>query len=160
MLLIAAGPTAWVNAEILSFGPLVQVGLISYPLYLWHWPVLVFQRILAPEHPTAVARGVAVVLALALAVITYWWVERPLRFGKHRAIVIGLCTAVGVVGVVGWLGNLDQVRPLSARGDLAQVWDVTTAVILIAIIVICVWDVVDGFLKAYRARNPLLAPVR
>jgi hypothetical protein len=45
-------------------------------------------------------------------------------------------------------------------GDLAQVWDVTTAVILIAIIVICVWDVVDGFLKAYRARNPLLAPVR
>jgi peptidoglycan/LPS O-acetylase OafA/YrhL len=41
-LLIFAGPTALVNRLLLSNGIAVFVGLISYPLYLWHWPLLSF----------------------------------------------------------------------------------------------------------------------
>ena len=40
VLLIAVGPAAWLNRVPLSAPPIVLVGLISYPLYLWHWPLL------------------------------------------------------------------------------------------------------------------------
>jgi len=44
-LLIAAGPAAWINRRLLSNPVMVYIGLISYPLYLWHWPLLVYARI-------------------------------------------------------------------------------------------------------------------
>jgi len=40
-----AGPTAWINRRVLSLRPMVLIGLISYPLYLWHWPLLSFSWI-------------------------------------------------------------------------------------------------------------------
>jgi peptidoglycan/LPS O-acetylase OafA/YrhL len=40
VLLISAGPDAWFNRHVLAHRVLVFVGLISYPLYLWHWPLL------------------------------------------------------------------------------------------------------------------------
>lgn len=44
-LTIVGGNDAWINRRILASRPMVFVGLISYPLYLWHWPVLTFPRI-------------------------------------------------------------------------------------------------------------------
>ena len=44
-LIISGGPNAWINRHALSWRPLVFIGLISYPLYLWHWPILFFARI-------------------------------------------------------------------------------------------------------------------
>src|SRR6185436_20277250 len=55
-LLIAAGPTAWVNRRVLSNPLMVYLGLISYPLYLWHWPLLVYARIAAGGEPPASLR--------------------------------------------------------------------------------------------------------
>src|SRR5690606_19829678 len=46
--ILAAGPAAVVNRHALALRPLAFVGLISYPLYLWHWPILSFLRIMAP----------------------------------------------------------------------------------------------------------------
>lgn len=51
VLIINAGPKAWVNRMIFSNPILVWIGLISFPLYLWHWPVLVFARITANGAP-------------------------------------------------------------------------------------------------------------
>lgn len=45
VLIIAAGPQAWINRKILSHPIMVWFGLISFPLYLWHWPLLSFMRI-------------------------------------------------------------------------------------------------------------------
>src|SRR5215475_399579 len=42
--IIGAGPQAWLNRAMLANPKLVFVGLISYPLYLWHWPILVIAR--------------------------------------------------------------------------------------------------------------------
>ena len=49
--LIAAGTNAWFNRYVLANRAMVGIGLISYPLYLWHWPLLTFARIVESETP-------------------------------------------------------------------------------------------------------------
>jgi hypothetical protein len=61
----------------------VAIGLISYPLYLWHWPILVYLRILNGGPPDRWTRVLAALAALGLAGLTYKLVERPFRFGPR-----------------------------------------------------------------------------
>ena len=84
-LAILAGPNAWLNRLLLSSPALVWIGLISYPLYLWHWPPLVFARHYYGSQPTpALVRVALIAFAVCLAWLTYRYVERPIRFGTHR----------------------------------------------------------------------------
>jgi peptidoglycan/LPS O-acetylase OafA/YrhL len=102
-LLIAVGPDAWVNRNILGKRLLVALGLISYPLYLWHWPILTFLRLLQGEVPPAWVRALALVSSFVLAWLTYAIVERPIRFGPRRTwIVIALCLAMAAIGSTGY----------------------------------------------------------
>jgi peptidoglycan/LPS O-acetylase OafA/YrhL len=82
-LLIAAGSNAWFNRAILSLPIVVWVGLISYPLYLWHWPLLAFARISAGGTPSATQRITLVAVSVVLAWLTYRIVEWPVRFGSR-----------------------------------------------------------------------------
>ena len=101
-LLIAAGPQAWFNRVVLSNRLMVWVGLISYPLYLWHWPLLSFAQIVESGVPTPGIRSAAVGMAIALAWLTYLLVEKPLR-GGHSArwkvpVLCGLMLATAGAG--------------------------------------------------------------
>ena len=102
ILIILAGPKAWINRKILSNKIAVWFGLISFPLYLWHWPLLSFARIVESEVPSRNIRIAAIVLSVAVAWLTYKLVERPLRFGKPSkakvAILVLLMVIVGYVG--------------------------------------------------------------
>jgi peptidoglycan/LPS O-acetylase OafA/YrhL len=102
VLIITAGSKAWVNRTILSNKVAVWFGLISYPLYLWHWPILSFARIIESEVPSRNIRIAAVVLSILLAWLTYKLVERPLRFGNYSkvkvTVLVFLMTIVGYVG--------------------------------------------------------------
>lgn len=101
-LLIASGPHTWWGRQVLSRRLMIGIGLISYPLYLWHWPLLVYARILASGVPAAGIRVGAVVLAVVLSYLTYRLVERPLRFHRRRqAVVTGLVVAVAAIGGLG-----------------------------------------------------------
>jgi peptidoglycan/LPS O-acetylase OafA/YrhL len=103
MLVIAAGPRAWLNRAVLSNRAAVWVGLISFPLYLWHWPLLSFARIVEGATPSAGIRAAAVLLAVVLAWLTFRLVETPLRHGGHgRARLAGLVVAMTVVGYAGY----------------------------------------------------------
>jgi peptidoglycan/LPS O-acetylase OafA/YrhL len=81
---IGAGQGAWVNRKILANPKLVFIGLISYPLYLWHWPLIVIGRALVrfnnPANDyTRTTAIIAVALAFVLAWLTYQFIERPIR---------------------------------------------------------------------------------
>jgi peptidoglycan/LPS O-acetylase OafA/YrhL len=65
--------------RLLALPPFVLIGKISYSLYLWHWPVLVFAEHYAGSRPTPAAAAVLVLLASVLAVLSYRYVERPAR---------------------------------------------------------------------------------
>lgn len=102
-LLILAGPEAWANRLVLANRLMVFVGLISYPLYLWHWPILSFARIVEGEIPSREIRIGAVVLSFVLAWLTYRLIEKPIRFGKKNWIkTAALSVALVVVGCVGY----------------------------------------------------------
>ncbi len=93
VLLLAAGPQARINRSVLSHRTMVWVGLISYPLYLWHWPLLAFARLLVGTTPSVQIRLAAVALALLLAWLTYRLVEIPVRLrsaGRRSAITLAL----------------------------------------------------------------------
>jgi peptidoglycan/LPS O-acetylase OafA/YrhL len=102
LCLIHAGSAARISRKLLSHPVLVFVGLISYPLYLWHWPLLSFVRITEAGPPTVLLRIVVVVIAVGLAWMTYSLLEGPIRSGADRmkkALYLG-----GLMAVCGCLG--------------------------------------------------------
>jgi len=102
-LLISAGPRAWLNRIVLSNRLFVWCGLISFPLYLWHWPLLAFPRILQGSATSDKARLYAVLIAVVLASLTYLLVEKPLRFNAYRkTTTVALLTVMTLLGSAGY----------------------------------------------------------
>ncbi|MFP8780625.1 acyltransferase family protein [Hydrogenophaga sp. RWCD_12] len=104
-LLIAAGPRGWFNRFVLSNKPMVWIGLISYPLYLWHWPLLSYAHIDIGSMPRVREQIGWVLLAVVLSWLTYQFVEKPIRFGqwrKHRFMTVFLCATVAMTGLTGF----------------------------------------------------------
>jgi peptidoglycan/LPS O-acetylase OafA/YrhL len=100
--LLLSAPASRVNRTLLSWPPMVWIGLISYPLYLWHWPLLVFPAIVKFEPLTLLDRELALLASAALAWGTYRFVELPLRFGGRRELkAVGLGAAMAVVALAG-----------------------------------------------------------
>lgn len=80
-LVIWTGGGTW-TGKMLSLKPMVAVGLISYSLYLWHWPILVYARYIPTyEFTTAVALG-CMAVAVVLSILTWRFVEQPVRHKK------------------------------------------------------------------------------
>jgi peptidoglycan/LPS O-acetylase OafA/YrhL len=77
---------SFVDRFVLSNRTAVGVGLISYPLYLWHWPLLVFAEMLKFKLLTDIERGLIIGLTFLLAWLTYKLIERPIRFGRMPMI--------------------------------------------------------------------------
>ena len=104
-LIIAAGAKAWANRIILSNKVAVWFGFISFPLYLWHWPILSYGRIVYSERPPIEFRLLAVFASILLAWLTVKFIEKPFRFGKqrNRLKVATLCCSVLVMGFLGFL---------------------------------------------------------
>lgn len=101
-LMISAGPQAWFNRVVLSNRLLVWVGLISFPLYLWHWPLLVFAEMSEGRTPSVDIRLAMIAASIALAWLTYRLVERPIRFGNNsRVVPIVLCVILIAIAAVG-----------------------------------------------------------
>ena len=106
---LLVSPQGWGN-RALSWPPLVRVGDISYSLYLWHWPLLVFARFVFPDATWVIV--IALVLSVALAWLSWRYIEtpflrerpekRPLPVwafgGAMMAASIGLCLCIYYAG--------------------------------------------------------------
>lgn len=123
----ASSPTANV---VLTHKIMVWFGLISYPLYLWHWPVLSFTRIVVGHTPDAAYRVAAIVLTVFLAWLTYAFVEKPLRHPKRKGLVVTLLCAVAVVlgsyGYVLWKKDVVNHRAMDQKfPDFGKAYNAT-----------------------------------
>lgn len=83
-LVIYAGSTPGVVSSCLSTRPMVLVGRLSYSLYLWHWPVFAFWRYVEGELSVGDV-GVAVLLSVLLATLSWQYVEKPFRYRWRRS---------------------------------------------------------------------------
>jgi peptidoglycan/LPS O-acetylase OafA/YrhL len=108
-LAILAGKSgdSLVNSS-LSFKPLVFVGLISYSLYLWHWPIIVFQGMesaLVSGMSARIAKLACILISLVVATLSWKFVESPFRSGRKRMPRVRLFqTAAAVATVVAAVG--------------------------------------------------------
>jgi peptidoglycan/LPS O-acetylase OafA/YrhL len=102
--LLLSAPAAWGCRHLLANPMMVWTGKISYPLYLWHWPLLVFFAIIKFAPLTLLERGLIVALSIILAWVTYRFVEIPLRFGRQSpmkvATLSGTMAIVALAGII------------------------------------------------------------
>ncbi len=133
-LLIFAGPAAWFNRLVLSNRLLVWVGLISFPLYLWHWPILSFMRVVESETPKMPYRIAALGASVLLAWLTYRFVEKPIRHTgnvdneinnrKSKLKTTVLAGLVAALGLTGWFvfQNNGLSNRAAAKAEGINVW--------------------------------------
>jgi peptidoglycan/LPS O-acetylase OafA/YrhL len=128
-LIIAVGNSGWLNIRVLSNKMAVWLGLISFPLYLWHWPLLSLAWIVEARDPPRNIRIAIVIVSIALAWLTYKFVERPLRFTLRTNLVpLALLCVMSVIGLFSfglyqerfdWLTNKAN-RMIISEGDLGS----------------------------------------
>jgi peptidoglycan/LPS O-acetylase OafA/YrhL len=87
-LIISAGPAAWINSRLLARRSMVGLGLISYPLYLWLWPLLSFAYILDGEAIRPYAAFAAIMMSVLLAWLTFDLLEKRIRSDGNNTIKV------------------------------------------------------------------------
>jgi peptidoglycan/LPS O-acetylase OafA/YrhL len=123
-LLIAGGTRAPLGvSRLLSLRPMVWLGDLSYGVYLWHWPLIIFARALWPNLGWAVPLAAGV--SLFPAWLTYRFIENPIRFHARLAArspaavraavaLAAVCIAIPVVANVGLLQTQKALSATSA----------------------------------------------
>ncbi len=121
VLVIQNAHTKGIINKFLTLKYVVQVGKISYSLYLWHWPVIVFAKYLDTQHHYIIS----LLSIFSLSIISYHFVEKPIRYGavklKHALIpipaVVIACVVVYTVfpksPLIYGLGNIDSEETLT-----------------------------------------------
>lgn len=123
-------------AQMLAKPLPVGIGLISYSLYLWHWPVIVFAEYAGDAKLSDWSSVAAIALSLGLAVASWRWIERPFRDPrryKQKAIfawtgagMIMLCAAsLALAATDGWPSRFSpqSLRYLAATKDISPMRD-------------------------------------
>ena len=124
--LVIAAPASWINRRLLSLPPLTFIGKVSYSWYLWHWPLLAFLRIVYGGDPPQPARLLTIAASLAPAVLSYYFIEQPLRRSTRppapllfRYALVSIAVLAACAGV--WLTHgLPQRFPALARMESAE----------------------------------------
>ena len=146
LLHLWAGPNAWLNRTISAHRALVFIGLISYPLYLWHWPMIAYIKILDLDWSVNAIRALkacAVIVAGIAAWLTYQYVEKPIRRATQMKHVQSLCVAMSIVLTLGIIVYV-------ADGFVSRFSDTEKQVLKVAD------DIATGYNEYYRQGTCLL----
>lgn len=119
--IISAGPNAWLNQKILSNKMMIWVGNISYPMYLWHWPLLSFAYIIGNGHISHTQLIAIILLTIVLSWLTYLFIEKPIRFGQYKsqAIPVMLVVMIGLL-ILGLLIQFEKILPRNHSDELTR----------------------------------------
>lgn len=112
LIILFARPGTGIGV-LLSFKPLVWIGLLSYSAYLWHQPIIALAKVKMMGELTVLAQVSIIALTIALSVASYWIVEKPFRkSGASRARVLSYAAAASVlVTATGIYGHLQKGFP-------------------------------------------------
>ncbi|MGG5150451.1 acyltransferase family protein [Alcaligenes aquatilis] len=133
LILLHAGRDSYIN-RILRCRPLPFIGKISYSLYLWHWPVIVYWRHYSNAAELTLDQSIMLgLVSFSLAWASWRWIEQPFRqprTNKQRTVVSGLAAtaSVALVGasVALWSGFPsripEQISSLNSKADM-WAWD-------------------------------------
>jgi peptidoglycan/LPS O-acetylase OafA/YrhL len=100
-LLLLAGPRGIINRKFLSRGWLVYIGLISYPLYLWHWPLIAFENLIDYGEKTRWVSLSLLIGSIVLADLTWRYIENPIRFSRRNWTPWALFLVLMLTGATG-----------------------------------------------------------
>ena len=105
LIIYAGGQGPSVVSRGLSLAPIVFIGRISYSLYLWHWPVIAATKYLSMGQLSFVKTVAALAISLVAAVLSYRYVETPLRYAwpkmPRRSLFLGAGTATACMVLAG-----------------------------------------------------------
>ncbi|WP_172603802.1 acyltransferase family protein [Fluviispira sanaruensis] len=131
-LIIDSGPKAFLNQKILANKLLVYIGLISYPIYLWHWPLLIYNKLLAKDNPSNASLVIIFIMTIILSIITYHLLEKSIkRINKKTAIYSLVPIAISLL-IIGISGYKRLLKPYSSQFNLetfnaaVEDWDFPT----------------------------------
>ncbi len=96
-----------------------KIGLISFSLYLWHWPLLVFLRYLKIDDPSTVELISVLGLTFLLSSISYRWIEEPFRRRIAPSLTLRIVIVASLALAFFSLGMV-KLLPASERTDLAS----------------------------------------
>lgn len=109
VLLILPQNKSWLQQRLLSSRALVGIGLISYPLYLWHWPILSVFTTLGSKEPSGALKIGLLFLTALLSWCTYRWFETPVRRSGFSVVSIYILLlamlGIGCLGAYSYLSD-------------------------------------------------------
>lgn len=130
VLVIVSGAQGMVprTIDFLRSAPLVAIGAAAYPLYLWHWPLLIFWLATINDDAVGLTDGVAILLGLGvLALLTVRWAQLPWRrwpgAGVASSAVVVLVAAVLVATSLMWQGHVARARASGAELGMLSLRD-------------------------------------
>jgi peptidoglycan/LPS O-acetylase OafA/YrhL/lysophospholipase L1-like esterase len=101
LMVIATPENSWTHRNVLAWRPLVWVGLISYALYVWHWPLFAFTNILHSGPAPLYTKWLLLFASFVLAWLTYKFIEIPIRTRRTPKINFRVATAAAATGIAG-----------------------------------------------------------
>ncbi|WP_417204647.1 acyltransferase family protein [Acetoanaerobium sticklandii] len=125
-MLIISSQKSFINKRVLTLKPVIHIGLISYPLYLWHWPFIVGLKTINPD-PGFGLMSFAVFLSYISSLLTFYFVEKPLRFynspSRMVKILCSICAIITIIGGVIFFKNGFPERLPSKLQNLPTIVD-------------------------------------
>ena len=94
--------------SFLSNRVFVWFGKISYPLYLWHWPMLSVLALFENSRPSVLHRCAAIICSIVLAYVTHITIEKAMRYGAHARLKVTILVS-GLLAI-GFLGSLTAIN--------------------------------------------------
>lgn len=112
--------------RLLSWRGLVFVGLISYSLYLWHWPIIVLSKYYLVRDLTIPEMGCALAVMIIMATLSWRYIERPFRAStvslqtvRYVALAGVIVVAMAALTIIARAGFPERLNPAAAQLNAA-----------------------------------------